>query len=56
MGWKGIGLRKDKLAFWQIYYFLKYRILFYDIVDLGNYLESLSHDPTRSSSDYDEEI
>ena len=39
MAWKGIGLNKQTLTFWQIDYAIRYGIIFNTLEELIKYLE-----------------
>lgn len=38
MSWKGIGI-KSKIQIWQLYYAIKYGIIFLTLEELDEYLE-----------------
>lgn len=39
MPWKGIGIKKQALSFWQIDYAIRYGVLFKTLEKLDEYLE-----------------
>ena len=51
MAWKGIGLNKDRLNFWQVDYAIRYGIIFNTLEELDEYLEKKNRITSLQTTD-----